>query len=82
MENWYIFSQVLHKFHDKLMKNIFIESIFIDESFTYLFYLLANEVAKGYSNATFRVCTKFGQNPLKDVDSSVHKDVMLSGKKN
>jgi hypothetical protein len=21
------------------------------------------------------VCTKFGQNPLKDVDSSVHKDV-------
>ena len=22
------------------------------------------------------VCTKFGQNPLKDVDSSVHKDVM------
>ena len=45
---------VLHKFHDKLMKNIFIESIFIDESFTYLFYLLANEVAKGYSNATFR----------------------------
>jgi hypothetical protein len=23
------------------------------------------------------VCTKFGQNPLKDVDSSVHKDVTL-----
>ena len=23
-----------------------------------------------------KVCTKFGQNPLKDVDSSVHKDVM------
>jgi hypothetical protein len=22
------------------------------------------------------VCTKFGQNPLKDVDSSVQKDVM------
>jgi hypothetical protein len=22
------------------------------------------------------VCTKFGQNPLKGVDSSVHKDVM------
>ena len=21
-------------------------------------------------------CTKFGQNPLKDIDSSVHKDVM------
>jgi hypothetical protein len=24
------------------------------------------------------VCTKFGQNPLKDVDSSVHKDYMRS----
>jgi hypothetical protein len=23
-----------------------------------------------------KVCTKIGQNPLKDVDSSVHKDVM------
>jgi hypothetical protein len=23
------------------------------------------------------VCTKFGQNPLKDLDSSVHKDVMM-----
>ena len=23
------------------------------------------------------VCTKFGQNPLKDVDSSVHKDVVV-----
>jgi hypothetical protein len=23
------------------------------------------------------VCTKFGQNPLKDIDSGVHKDVTL-----
>ena len=34
----------------------------------------------GYENFGDRprehVCTKFGQNPLKDVDSSVHKDVM------
>jgi hypothetical protein len=60
-------------------------------------YPLANEVAKGYSNAT--VCPSFrnilvntlestsfngfwpnlvhtfGENPLNDVDSSVHKDV-------
>jgi hypothetical protein len=52
------------------------------------YYPLANEVAKGYSNATvrrsfrnilvntlestsFNGFTKFGQNPLKDVDSRV-----------
>jgi hypothetical protein len=50
--------------------------------FGYNFYPLANEVAKGYSNAT--ICpsvrrTKFSQNPLKDVDSRVFIR-MLCGK--
>jgi hypothetical protein len=38
------------------------------------YYPLANEVAKGYSNATF------SQNPLKNVDSRVFTR-MLHGKK-
>jgi hypothetical protein len=56
----------------------------------HIYYPLTNEVAKGYSNATVRpscrpsfrkdyVCSEFGQNPLKDVDSRVFTR-MLHGK--
>jgi hypothetical protein len=62
-----VFGKSFTKFLNTMETRSLYQQVRFKMEFSFVFIFLNN---KDY------VCTKFGENPLKDVNSSVHKDVM------